>query len=138
MDAIGGERVGAIVGSGIGGLLTIEATHSTMLERGIGRISPFFIPSLAVNMATGQITIRYGLAGPNSAPSTACTTGLHAVGDAFRLIQSGHADAMLAGGSESAGDTAGGRRLLCMKALSTRNDEPEKASRPWDRDRTAL
>jgi 3-oxoacyl-[acyl-carrier-protein] synthase II len=134
-EEIGRDRIGTIVGSGIGGLSTIEATHRTALERGIGRISPFFIPSLAVNMATGQITIRYGISGPNSAPSTACTTGLHAVGDAFRLIQLGHADAMLAGGTEAVVTPLAVGGFCAMKALSTRNEEPTKASRPWDRDR---
>jgi 3-oxoacyl-[acyl-carrier-protein] synthase II len=134
-EKVGRDRIGAIVGSGIGGLSTIEATHRTALERGIGRISPFFIPSLAVNMATGQITIRYGISGPNSAPSTACTTGLHAVGDAFRLIQLGHADAMLAGGTEAVVTPLAVGGFCAMKALSTRNEEPMKASRPWDRDR---
>ncbi len=135
VEAIGPERVGVIVGSGIGGLLTIESTHSTLLERGPGRISPFFVPMLAVNMAAGHISIRYGLAGPNSAPATACTTGLHAIGDAFRQIQHGYADAMIAGGTEAVIAPLAVGGFCAMKALSTRNDEPEKASRPWDRDR---
>jgi 3-oxoacyl-[acyl-carrier-protein] synthase II len=134
-EEIGRERIGAIVGSGIGGLPTIEATHNVMLERGVGRISPFFIPSLASNMAAGQITIRYGITGPNSAPATACSTGLHAIGDAFRLIQHGYADAMLAGGTEGVVTPLAIGGFCAMKALSTRNDAPEKASRPWDRDR---
>ena len=129
------ERVGVIVGSGIGGLNTIEHTARALFERGPRRISPFFIPSLAINMAAGNISIRYGARGPNSAPSTACTTGLHAIGDAYRLIRGGFADAMIAGGSEAplAGLGLGG--FCAMRALSTRNDEPERASRPWDRDR---
>ncbi|MDH3253487.1 MAG: beta-ketoacyl-ACP synthase II [Acidobacteriota bacterium] len=134
-DAIGRHRTGAIVGSGIGGLQTIESTHKVLLERGVGRISPFFIPSLASNMAAGQITIRYGITGPNSAPATACSTGLHAIGDAFRIIQHGYADAMLAGGTEAVITPLAVGGFCAMKALSTRNDEPEKASRPWDRDR---
>ena len=135
VEDIGAHRVGVLVGSGIGGLATIEKTHQTLMERGPSRISPFFIPMLAINMAAGQISIRYGLAGPNSAPSTACTTGLHALGDAFRLIQHGYADAMLAGGTEAVIRPLAVGGFCNMKALSTRNDEPEKASRPWDRDR---
>jgi 3-oxoacyl-[acyl-carrier-protein] synthase II len=134
-EAIGRHRIGAIVGSGIGGLKTIEETHRILLERGMGRISPFFIPSLASNMTAGQITIRYGITGPNSAPATACSTGLHAIGDAVRLIQHGYADAMLAGGSEAVVSPLAVGGFCAMKALSTRNDEPTKASRPWDRDR---
>jgi 3-oxoacyl-[acyl-carrier-protein] synthase II len=134
-ESIGRDRIGAIVGSGIGGLKTIESTHKTLLDRGVGRISPFFIPSLASNMTAGQITIRYGITGPNSAPATACSTGLHAIGDAFRLIQHGYADAMLAGGSEAVISPLAVGGFCAMKALSTRNDEPQKASRPWDRDR---
>ena len=134
-EEIGRHRIGAIVGSGIGGLKTIELTHRTLLERGVGRISPFFIPSLASNMTAGQITIRYGITGPNSAPATACSTGLHAIGDAVRLIQHGYADAMLAGGSEAVVTPLAIGGFCAMKALSTRNGEPEKASRPWDRDR---
>ncbi len=129
------ERVGVDIGSGMGGLTTIEETHVKVLERGPGRISPFFIPSLAVNLAAGNVSIRYGARGPNTAPSTACTTGLHAVGDAFRLIQHGYADTMIAGGSEGVVTPLGIGGFCAMKALSTRNDEPERASRPWDRDR---
>jgi 3-oxoacyl-[acyl-carrier-protein] synthase II len=129
------ERVGVLIGSGIGGLPIIEAMHSTLLERGPSRVSPFFIPSLIVNMAAGQVSIRYGAQGPNSAPATACTTGLHAVGDAFRLIQTGRADAMITGGSESVITPLSLAGFGSMKALSTRNDEPQKASRPWDRGR---
>ncbi len=129
------DRVGVNIGSGIGGLTTIETTHAKLLARGPGRISPFFIPSLAVNLAAGNVSIRYGARGPNTAPCTACTTGLHAVGDAFRLIQHGYADAMIAGGSEGVVTPLGIGGFCAMKALSTRNDEPERASRPWDRDR---
>jgi 3-oxoacyl-[acyl-carrier-protein] synthase II len=129
------ERVGVIIGSGIGGLPLIESTHTLVMERGPGRISPFFIPGLIVNMAAGQVSIRYGAKGPNSAPCTACTTGLHAVGDAFRLIQRGDADAMIAGGTEAVITPLAVGGFAAMRALSTRNDEPERASRPWDRDR---
>jgi 3-oxoacyl-[acyl-carrier-protein] synthase II len=135
VETIGPERIGVIVGSGIGGLQTIEDGHRTLLERGPSRVSPFFIPSMAINMAAGYISIRHGFSGPNSAPSTACTTGLHAVGDAFRLIQHGYADAMLAGGSEAVLLPLAVAGFCSMKALSTRNDEPARASRPWDRDR---
>lgn len=129
------ERVGVIIGSGIGGLPLIEAMHRTLLERGPGRVSPFFIPGLIVNMAAGQVSIRFGARGPNSAPCTACTTGLHAVGDAFRLIQGGYADAMLAGGTESVITPLAVAGFCAMRALSTRNDDPQRASRPWDRER---
>jgi len=105
------------------------------LETGPRRITPFLIPGLAINMAAGQVSIRYGVTGPNSAPATACTTGLHAIGDAFRLIQHGYADAMFAGGSEAPITQLGIAGFCSMRALSTRNDAPEKASRPWDRDR---
>lgn len=129
------ERVGVVIGSGIGGLPVIEAMHSTLLERGPSRVSPFFIPSLIVNLAAGQVSIRYGAQGPNTAPATACTTGLHAVGDAFRLIQTGRADAIITGGAEAVITPLALAGFSSMKALSRRNDEPEKASRPWDRDR---
>lgn len=129
------ERVGVVVGSGIGGLPLIERTHKTLLERGPSRISPFFIPGLIVNMAAGYISIRHGAKGPNTSPCTACTTGLHAVGDAFRLIQWGQADAMVAGGTEAVVSPLAIGGFAAMRALSTRNDEPQRASRPWDRDR---
>ncbi|MEO8504086.1 MAG: beta-ketoacyl-ACP synthase II [Acidobacteriota bacterium] len=129
------ERVGVIVGSGIGGLPLIERTHSTLIEKGPDRISPFFIPGLIVNLAAGQISIKYGARGPNTAPCTACTTGLHAVGDAFRQIQMDYADTMLCGGSESVMSPLALGGFSSMRALSERNDEPEKASRPWDKDR---
>ncbi|MCZ6507870.1 MAG: beta-ketoacyl-ACP synthase II [Acidobacteria bacterium] len=129
------DRVGVIIGSGIGGLPLIERTHKTLLERGPSRISPFFIPGLIVNMPAGQVSIRYGARGPNSAPCTACTTGVHAIGDAFRHIQWGTADAMLAGGTESVMTPLALGGFAAMKALSRRNDEPQRASRPWDRDR---
>jgi 3-oxoacyl-[acyl-carrier-protein] synthase II len=135
IDQGNAERVGVVIGSGIGGLPLIERTHSILIEKGPGRISPFFIPGLIVNMAAGQVSIRHGARGPNSAPCTACTTGLHAIGDAFRQIQLGFADAMIAGGTEGVVTPLSVGGFCSMKALSTRNDEPEKASRPWDRDR---
>jgi 3-oxoacyl-[acyl-carrier-protein] synthase II len=135
IDGSNRDRVGVVIGSGIGGLPIIEEMHTTLLERGPGRISPFFIPGLIVNMAAGQVSIRYGARGPNSAVCTACTTGLHAVGDAVRMIQHGDADAMIAGGAEGVITPLAVGGFSAMRALSTRNDEPEKASRPWDRDR---
>jgi 3-oxoacyl-[acyl-carrier-protein] synthase II len=135
VDESNGDRVGVLIGSGIGGLPLIEHMAETLREKGPGRVSPFFIPGLIVNMAAGQVSIRYGARGPNSAPCTACTTGLHAVGDAFRLIQLGEADAMIAGGTEAVITPLALAGFSAMRALSTRNDEPEKASRPWDKDR---
>ncbi len=135
IDEANAARVGVVIGSGIGGLPLIERMHSVLLERGADRISPFFIPGLIVNMAAGQVSIRWGARGPNSSPATACTTGLHAVGDAFRLIQHGYADAMICGGTESVITPLAVGGFAAMKALSTRNDEPQRASRPWDRDR---
>jgi len=129
------ERAGVIVGSGIGGLYAIEHYHSVLLEKGPRRITPFFIPMLVVNLAAGQISIRFGAKGPNSAVVTACATGSHAIGDAFKIIQRGDADVMIAGGTESVITPLGIGGFNAMKALSTRNDEPEKASRPFDLDR---
>jgi len=129
------ERVGVIIGSGIGGLHTIEHYHSVMLEKGPRRISPFFIPMLVVNLASGQVSIRYGAKGPNSALVTACATGTHSIGDASRIIQRGDADAMIAGGAEAVITPLGIGGFNAMKALSTRNDKPEKASRPFDMNR---
>ncbi len=129
------KRVGVVIGSGIGGLPLIESMHKTLLERGPSRISPFFIPGLIVNMAAGQVSIRYGAKGPSTAPCTACTTGLHAIGDAYRLIRTGAADAMIAGGAEAVVSPLAVGGFCAMRALSTRNDEPERASRPWDKDR---
>jgi len=129
------RRVGVDIGSGIGGLPVIESVHATLMARGPSRVSPFFIPSQIVNMAAGQVSIRFGAQGPNSAPATACTTGLNAVGDAFRQIQWGHADAMIAGGTEAVVTPLSIAGFGAMRALSTRNHEPEKASRPWDQDR---
>jgi 3-oxoacyl-[acyl-carrier-protein] synthase II len=129
------HRVGVIIGSGIGGLPLIESMHATLLERGPSRISPFFIPGLIVNMAAGQVSIRYGARGPNESPATACTTGLHAVGDAFRKIQHDYADVMIAGGAEAVISPLAVGGFAAMRALTQRNDEPERASRPWDKDR---
>jgi len=129
------ERAGVIVGSGIGGLHAIEHYHSVLLEKGPRRITPFFIPMLIVNLASGQISIRFGAKGPNSAVATACATGSHAIGDAFKIIQRGDADVMIAGGTESVITPLGIGGFNAMKALSTRNDEPEKASRPFELDR---
>ena len=126
------ERVGVTVGSGMGGLHAIEHYHSVLLEKGPKRITPFFIPMLIVNLAAGQVSIRAGAKGPNSAVATACATGSHSIGDAFKIIQRGDADAMIAGGTESVITPLGIGGFNAMKALSTRNDEPEKASRPFD------
>ena len=128
-------RTGVIVGSGMGGLHAIEHYHSVYLEKGPRRISPFFIPMLIVNLASGQISIRFGAKGPNSAPATACATGSHSIGDAFKIIQRGDADAMIAGGTEAVITPLGVGGFNAMKALSTRNHEPDKASRPFDIDR---
>jgi 3-oxoacyl-[acyl-carrier-protein] synthase II len=129
------DRVGVLVGSGMGGLQAIEYYHSVLLEKGPRRITPFFIPMLTINLAAGQISIKFGAKGPNSAISTACATGSHSIGDAFRIIQRGEADAMIAGGTEAVILPLGIGGFNAMKALSTRNDEPEKASRPFDVDR---
>ena len=135
-DANGdGERIGVAIGSGIGGINTIEATHTTCVNRGPGRVSPFFVPSSVINMIAGQLSIRYGFRGPNIAVVTACTTGTHNIGFGMRMIQYGEADAMVVGGSEQATSPVTVAGFSSMRALSTRNDEPEKASRPWDRDR---
>jgi 3-oxoacyl-[acyl-carrier-protein] synthase II len=128
-------RAGALIGSGIGGILSVLEWHKVLLEKGPSRVSPFFVPSLIVNMASGQLSIRYKLKGPNSSVVTACATGNHAIGDAFRIIQRGEADLMVAGGSEAIIDELPIGGFAQMKALSTRNDEPTRASRPFDADR---
>jgi 3-oxoacyl-[acyl-carrier-protein] synthase II len=130
-----GDRLGVIIGSGIGGLPLIEEMHAKLLERGPSRISPFFIPGLIVNLAAGHISIRFGAKGPSSAPATACATGAHAIGDAYKVIQRDEADVMFAGGSEAVITPLAVGGFAAMRALSTRNDEPEKASRPWDLNR---
>ncbi|HXI02791.1 MAG TPA: beta-ketoacyl-ACP synthase II [Candidatus Saccharimonadales bacterium] len=126
------ERIGVYIGSGIGGLPSIERQHKELLDAGPRRISPFFIVGLIVNLASGQVSIRHGAKGPNLANSTACATGTHAVGDSFRLIARGEADAMICGGTEGVITPLAVGGFCAMKALSTRNDEPEKASRPFD------
>jgi 3-oxoacyl-[acyl-carrier-protein] synthase II len=129
------ERAGVFIGSGIGGFTIIEREHQAFLEGGPRKISPFFIPSSIINLAAGQVSIRFGARGPNSAPCTACSSGAHAVGDAFRVIARGDADVMICGGSEAAVTPMGVGGFAAMRALSTRNDEPERASRPFDKDR---
>ena len=126
------DRVATVVGAGIGGLPLIEQMHNVLRDHGVKRVSPFFIPGLIANMASGQISIRHGARGPNSCPTTACTTGLHGVGDAFRLIQHDYADAAFAGGAEATICELAVAGFGAMKALSLRNDEPTRASRPWD------
>jgi 3-oxoacyl-[acyl-carrier-protein] synthase II len=128
-------RVGSYIGSGIGGFGVIEREHEKFLKGGPGKISPFFIPAAIVNLAAGQVSIRFGARGPNSATCTACSTGAHAVGDSFKIIQRGDADAMICGGAEAAITPMGVGGFAAMRALSTRNEEPERASRPFDRDR---
>jgi len=135
IDERNDERVGVIVGSGVGGLPAIEATVKEYLEKGPRRISPFFIPMTIINMVSGHISIRTGAKGPNSAVVTACATGTHAMGEAFRIIRGGYADAMIAGGTEACICPTAVGGFAASKALSTRNDEPERASRPWDKDR---
>ena len=129
------DRVGVIISSGIGGFETIEREHRKLLEKGPRRISPFFVPAMVVNLAAGWVSIRLGARGPNSAMATACSAGAHAVGEAFRLVRYGHADVMVAGGAEATITPMCIGGFASMKALSTRNDEPERASRPFDRDR---
>jgi 3-oxoacyl-[acyl-carrier-protein] synthase II len=129
------ERVGVYIGSGIGGFEVIEREHRNLLEKGPGRISPFFIPATIINLASGNVSIRNNARGPNSATSTACTTSAHAIGDSFRIIQHGDADAMICGGTEACICPMGIGGFAAMRALSTRNDEPERASRPWDKRR---
>jgi 3-oxoacyl-[acyl-carrier-protein] synthase II len=129
------EMVGVYIGSGIGGFEVIEREHKILLEHGPRRISPFFIPATIVNLASGHVSIRAGAKGPNSATATACTTSAHCIGDSFRIIQRGDADAMICGGTEGAVTPMSIGGFAAMRALSTRNDEPERASRPWDRDR---
>jgi 3-oxoacyl-[acyl-carrier-protein] synthase II len=135
IDEGNADRVGVIVGAGIGGLNTIEKYHSLLLESGHRRISPFFIPMLIANLAAGQISMRFGARGPNSCVTTACAAGTHSIGDAFKIIQRGDADTMIAGGSESVITPLTIAGFANMRALSTRNNEPERASRPFEKDR---
>jgi len=129
------ERTGVYIGSGIGGFDVIEREYKTYLDHGPRRISPFFIPATIINLASGYVSIRTGAKGPNSAVATACTTGAHAIGDSFRLIQHGDADVMICGGAEACITPMGIGGFGAMRALSTRNDAPERACRPWDKDR---
>ena len=137
-DALGEEeacRIGVVVGSGIGGLPLIEETHIEYTARGARRISPFFVPASIINMISGHVSMRNGFKGPNLAVVTACTTGLHSIGEAGRLIEYGDADVMIAGGAEGTVSPLGVGGFAAMRALSTRNDDPTAASRPWDKDR---
>ena len=128
-------RIGCLIGSGIGGLPLIEETHAEYASRGQRRISPFFVPASIINMISGHVSMRYGFKGPNLAIVTACTTGLHSIGEAGRLIEYGDADVMIAGGAEATVSPLGIGGFAAMRALSTRNDDPKTASRPWDKDR---
>jgi 3-oxoacyl-[acyl-carrier-protein] synthase II len=137
-DALSEEeatRIGVVIGSGIGGLPLIESMHDEMVAKGPRRISPFFVPASIINMISGHVSMRYGFKGPNLAVVTACTTGLHSIGEAGRHIEYGDADVMIAGGSEGCMSPLGVGGFASMRALSTRNDDPTTASRPWDRDR---
>jgi 3-oxoacyl-[acyl-carrier-protein] synthase II len=137
-DALSEEeatRIGCVIGSGIGGLPMIEGMHTELSNRGPRRISPFFVPGTIINMTAGHVSMRYGFKGPNIAIVTACTTGLHCIGEAGRMIEYGDADVMVAGGSEATVSPLGIGGFAAMRALSTRNDDPTTASRPWDKDR---
>lgn len=129
------ERVGVIIGSGIGGLGTLEDQHTLLMEKGVKRVSPFFIPMLIANMASGQVSIIIGARGPNTAVVSACATGTHSIGDAYKIIQRGDADVMICGGAEATIRPTGMAGFCAMRAMSTRNDDPERASRPFDIDR---
>jgi len=135
VDAEFAERTGTYIGSGIGGFEVIEREHKILLERGPSRISPFFIPATIINLASGYVSIRAGAKGPNSATATACTSSAHAIGDSYKIIQRGDADVMICGGAEAAITPMGVGGFAAMRALSQRNDEPQKASRPWDKQR---
>ena len=135
MDAETRDRVGVSIGSGVGGFEAIEREHAKLTSQGPGRVSPFFITAAIVNLAAGQISIRWGAAGPNLAHATACTTGAHAIGEAYRIIQYGDADVMICGGAEAAITPLAMAGFCAMRAVSLRNDEPTRASRPWDSDR---
>ncbi len=134
-DMVESDRVGIAIGSGIGGINTIEDTHSTLLKSGPRRVSPFFVPASVINMISGSLSIRYGFRGPNIAIVTACTTGTHNIGFGARMIQHGDADVMVVGGAEWATSPVTIAGFTSMRALSSRNEDPERASRPWDRDR---
>ena len=128
-------RIGCVIGSGIGGLPLIENTHAEYVSRGARRITPFFVPASIINMVAGQVSMRFGFKGPNLSVVTACTTGLHCIGEAGRLIEYGDADVVVAGGTEATVSPLGVGGFAAMRALSTRNDDPKNASRPWDKDR---
>ena len=132
------DRMGVLIGSGIGGLNMMEIHHRTLLDKGPGKVSPFFIPGLIVNEAAGWVSIKFGLKGPNSATCTACTTGSHAIGDACQIVGRGDADVMIAGGTEGVVCALAVDGFAAMRALSTRNEEPERASRPFDADRNGF
>ena len=134
-DTVNPERIGVIIGSGIGGLPMIEDNHTELVNRGPRRVSPFFVPGSIVNMVSGQVSIMHGFQGPNYAVVSACTTGLHSIGDAGRLIEYGDADVMVAGGAEATVSPLGIGGFCAARAMSTRNDDPTTASRPWDKDR---
>ncbi len=129
------ERIGVIVGSGMGGLATIEDTHKTLMERGVRKVSPFFIPAIIINLAPGQIALRYALKGPNFSPVSACATGNHSIGDAMMYVERGMADVMIAGGTEATITPLGLAGFCAARAMSERNDAPENASRPFDKGR---
>lgn len=135
VDPAQADRTGVYIGSGIGGFEVIEREHKIYLEKGPSRISPFFIPATIINLASGYVSIRTGAQGPNSATATACTTSAHSIGDSFRLIQRGDADVMICGGAEACITPMGVGGFAAMRALSQRNDEPQRASRPWDKER---
>jgi 3-oxoacyl-[acyl-carrier-protein] synthase II len=135
VDPAEAENVGVYIGSGIGGFEVIEREHQTLLEHGPRRISPFFIPATIINLASGYVSIRTGAKGPNSATATACTTSAHSIGDSFRIIRHGDADVMICGGTEACITPMGIGGFAAMRALSTRNNEPQRASRPWDLNR---
>jgi 3-oxoacyl-[acyl-carrier-protein] synthase II len=135
LDEETANRIGCIIGSGIGGLPLIEETHAEYVSRGPRRISPFFVPASIINMIAGHVSMRFGFKGPNLAVVTACTTGLHCIGEAARKIEYGDADVIVAGGSEATVSPLGVGGFASMRALSTRNDDPTTASRPWDKDR---
>jgi len=134
-DKVDGSRFGVLIGSGIGGITTLLETHRVLLEKGPDRVSPFFIPMMIVNMASGLVSMRFGAKGPNSSVVTACATGNHAIGDSFKIIQRGDADVMIAGGAEAIVVPLTIAGFCAMKAMSTRNDEPAKAMRPFDANR---
>ena len=135
LDEEEATRIGCVIGSGIGGLPLIESMHTELTNRGARRISPFFVPATIINMTAGHVSMKYGFKGPNIAIVTACTTGLHCIGEAGRMIEYGDADVMVAGGSEATVSPLGIGGFAAMRALSTRNDDPATASRPWDKDR---